>query len=288
MPMTQMKRVKFKKKQLLFLMPLVLFFILCLFLMRGLSLHPTKLSSTLINKKIPEFSLPGLSSQDLLGHICLLNIWATWCINCQIEHPVLMDIHQKGILIYGIGYKDSEKKIQQWLKQYGNPYQKLGLDTTGNTAINLGVYGTPETFVIDQNGIVRDKIIGSVTEDVWENQIKPDIAKIKQTANDRYVFATRQQDEQFSQLTHKLRCLVCQNESLADSNAALAQDLKNQVAQMVRDHNTNPFIINYLVQRYGDFVLYQPPVKSSTYLLWFGPVILFIVGLLLVIFRKKL
>jgi cytochrome c biogenesis protein CcmG, thiol:disulfide interchange protein DsbE len=171
------------KQRFLLLFPLIFFVALAVILWRGLSLNPQQLPSALINKPIPAFALPQLShpqnlfsDRQLYGHVTLLNVWATWCSNCQLEHPVLVDISQtQHIPIYGLNYKDSRTRAIQWLQHYGNPYRAIGFDHAGKVAINLGVYGTPETFIIDQHGIIRYKHIGPITQEVWENVIKPEI-----------------------------------------------------------------------------------------------------------------
>lgn len=179
--------MKITNIKLILFIPIFLFSILCFFLWRGLSLNPRELPSPFINKPIPNFVLPELfhpdqqfSSTELRGHVTLLNVFASWCISCRVEHPVLLELKdQKAVLIYGLDYKDSRDAALKWLKKSGNPYEKIGFDNTGNTAINLGVYGTPETFVIDKAGIVRYKTIGPITEDVWQDELEPEVEKLK-------------------------------------------------------------------------------------------------------------
>ncbi len=174
------------KIKLMLFIPLILFSVLCFFLWRGLSLDPRELPSPFINKPLPKFSLPELnhpdqqfSSTELHGHVSLLNVFASWCISCRVEHPVLMELRdRKAVLIYGLDYKDSRDPDIQWLNKSGNPYEKIGFDQTGNTAINLGVYGTPETFVIDKHGIIKYKYIGPITEDVWQSELQPEVEKL--------------------------------------------------------------------------------------------------------------
>lgn len=174
------------KIKLILFIPIILFLILCFFLWRGLSLNPRELPSPFINKPVPRFSLPELyhpdqkfNSAELQGHVSLLNVFASWCISCRVEHPVLMDLKsQKSVMIYGLDYKDSRNTVLKWLQKSGNPYQKIGFDEMGNTAINLGVYGTPETFVIDKQGIIRYKYIGPITEGVWQSELQPEVQKL--------------------------------------------------------------------------------------------------------------
>ncbi len=168
-----------------YLIPLVIFVPLLGLLWKGLQHDPHQLPSALINKPIPEFNYPSLvyegkkiSHKKFLGHISLLNIWATWCITCRAEHPVLMDIaHSKSVAIYGLNYKDKPVAARQWLEEYGNPYEDVILDDKGILAIEFGTYGTPETFLIDRKGIIRYKYIGPISPDVWKNKVEPEVKK---------------------------------------------------------------------------------------------------------------
>lgn len=174
------------KIKLILYIPIILFITLCFFLWRGLSLNPREIPSPLMNKPAPNFVLPELNhpdqnfnSAELRGHVSLLNIFASWCISCRVEHAQLIYLkNQKAVLIYGLDYKDSRDTVLKWLKQSGDPYEKIGFDQTGNTAINLGVYGTPETFIIDKSGIIKYKYIGPITEDVWQNTLQPEVEKL--------------------------------------------------------------------------------------------------------------
>lgn len=170
-----------------YLIPLILFAVIVLFFWRGLHTDPHIVPSVLIGKQVPNFNYPSLSNssqsineKQFLGHISLLNVWATWCITCHAEHPILMDIAQtSGISIYGLDYKDQRQAALTWLKKYGNPYKDVIYDDKGTLAINLGVYGTPETFVIDSKGIIRYKYIGAISPDVWQDTLLPEIKKLQ-------------------------------------------------------------------------------------------------------------
>lgn len=170
-----------------YVIPLIIFLSLLLLFWRGLQLDPHQVPSNLLNKTLPKLDLPDLinsqhrlTNQDFIGHVSLLNIWASWCVNCRLEHPFLMDLAQtQQIKIFSIDYKDDSMPSQQFLKQFGNPYQIVGFDKIGNTSINLGVYGTPESFLIDKNGIIRYKIIGPITQKIWQEQIQPLIKKLQ-------------------------------------------------------------------------------------------------------------
>jgi len=167
-------------------LPLLVFVIVLAFLWRGLGLNPHRLPSAFINKPLPAFEAQRLaepqltiSNHDLKGHVLLLNVFATWCLSCRAEHPVLMDIkNSKAVRIYGLDYKDSRKTALSWLKQYGNPYTKIIYDPDGRVGMNLGVYGTPETFIIDREGIVRYKYVGPMSPRAWRKQVLPRVKKL--------------------------------------------------------------------------------------------------------------
>lgn len=169
------------------MLPLVVFAILVVFLWKGLGKNPSVVPSALVGKPVPSFDYPTLMnpSQDVtnklfLGHVSLLNVWATWCITCKAEHGQLMEIARSGVVnIYGLNYKDDRAKAVKWLKTEGDPFKKVIYDPKGNLAINLGVYGTPETFVIDKKGIIRDKVIGPISPQVWQDRLLPEIKKLE-------------------------------------------------------------------------------------------------------------
>lgn len=159
------------------LLPLVLFLGVAVFLYRGLYLNPAELPSALIDKPFPEFSLRHVQSDriitraDLLGKPALVNIWGTWCVACRVEHPVLNKLAQQGVVIYGVNYKDINADALKWLKDFHNPYQLNIRDDEGSLGLNLGVYGAPETFLIDSKGIIRHKFVGVVDETVWREKL---------------------------------------------------------------------------------------------------------------------
>ncbi|MDF2868275.1 MAG: thiol:disulfide interchange protein, partial [Gammaproteobacteria bacterium] len=156
-------------------------------LWRGLQLDPHKIPSTLINKPVPKFNLPDLmnsgnrlTERQFLGQVSLVNVWATWCTACQQEHPILLDIARTHkVKLYAIDYKDDLQTAKNWLAQYGNPFLAIGFDATGQAAIDWGVYGTPETFLIDRQGIIRYKHIGPLTKQIWQNTLLPLIDKLR-------------------------------------------------------------------------------------------------------------
>lgn len=164
-----------------FLLPLGIFLALAAFLGMGLKLDPREVPSPLINKPAPDFALPTLHEpgqtlrkQDLLGKVWLLNVWASWCGACRQEHPVLVDFAQRqSTPVYGLNYKDQRAEGLAWLQAGGNPYVASLFDQEGRTGIDFGVYGVPETFVIDKAGVIRHKHIGPLTPEVLQQKIEP-------------------------------------------------------------------------------------------------------------------
>ncbi len=173
-----------------YLMPLAIFMVLAVFLLVGLTLNPRQVPSPLIDKPAPKFQLNQLhepdkimSSEDNLGKVWMLNVWASWCVACRDEHPLLVQLANSGIIpIYGLNYKDERNTALQWLKRYGDPYAISIVDTDGKVGINYGVYGVPETYVIDKQGIIRHKQIGPVTVDSLEKTILPLIKELQNQA----------------------------------------------------------------------------------------------------------
>jgi cytochrome c biogenesis protein CcmG, thiol:disulfide interchange protein DsbE len=164
-----------------FLLPLAVFIVLVGFLWVGLSLKPREVPSPLIDKPAPAFALSRLDNpqqavtpQDLRGQVWLLNVWASWCVACLDEHPVLVEFSKSGALpIYGLNYKDSPDAARAWLGKHGNPYTVSIVDGDGRVGIDYGVYGVPETFLIDKEGVIRFKQIGPVTPEVLRDKILP-------------------------------------------------------------------------------------------------------------------
>ena len=171
-----------------YLIPLVVFMVMLGFLAVGLQLNPREVPSPLINKPAPAFNLPTLaapdksiSSQDLRGKVWVLNVWASWCVACRVEHPVFVEFAKTGAVpIYGLNYKDKRDDALRWLAKFGDPYQQSLSDTEGLVGIDFGVYGVPETFVIDKQGVIRLKHIGPVTPEVMQGTILPLIKKLNE------------------------------------------------------------------------------------------------------------
>jgi cytochrome c biogenesis protein CcmG/thiol:disulfide interchange protein DsbE len=170
-----------------FLVPLGLFILLGVFLAIGLNRDPRYVPSPLIGKPAPEFSLPSLqdasypvSSKELRGQPWVLNVWGTWCGGCRQEHTTLLAIaRQKAVPIIGLNWKDDNAAAQDWLRKLGNPYAVVAEDREGRVAIDWGVYGAPETFIIDSQGIVRHKHVGPLTVTVVNEEILPLVAKLQ-------------------------------------------------------------------------------------------------------------
>ena len=170
-----------------FLIPLAIFLVLVLLLAVGLRLNPREVPSPLIDKPAPAFTLPRLddpqqhfSRKDMLGKVWMLNVWASWCVSCREEHPVLVGLSKKNIVpIYGLNYKDERKDALAWLGRLGNPYTVSIMDADGRIGIDYGVYGVPETYVIDKQGVIRYKQIGPVTPEVLDAKIIPLVRKLQ-------------------------------------------------------------------------------------------------------------
>ena len=167
------------KKILFRALPLVVFAILAVFLWKGLYLNPREIPSSYIGKKLPEFSLQTLNqsgvfrNSDLHGEVSLLNVWASWCMACKDEQAFLLKLADTGIKIYGLNYKDDTNTALEWLATWGNPYTIVAADINGLVAFDLGVYGAPETFLIDKQGIIRYRYAGILNEEVWQEKFLP-------------------------------------------------------------------------------------------------------------------
>lgn len=168
-------------KSLKFLIPLALFLVLAGFLAVGLNLNPREVPSPLIGKPAPAFELSRLDApdqklkrDDLLGRVWVLNVWASWCAPCREEHPLLVDFARRKIApVYGLNYKDTRPAGMGFLTQLGNPYEASLFDGDGRVGIDYGVYGVPETFVVDKQGTIRFKHVGPLTPEVLDRKIVP-------------------------------------------------------------------------------------------------------------------
>ena len=170
------------------LAPLALFAAIAVLLGIGLTLNPREVPSPLIGKAVPELTLPpvkgrtfGLSSADLKGEVSLVNVFASWCVACKDEHPVFMQMKREGLVpLHGLNYKDRPEDAQKWLDELGDPYMRTGADLDGGVGIDWGVYGVPETFVVDREGRIAYKHIGPVTPEILERKLRPLIARLHQ------------------------------------------------------------------------------------------------------------
>ena len=168
-------------------LPLALFIVLILGLFTFLDREERDLRSVLLNKDFPNFSLSKLNNEevitkdDLLELPSLLNVWATWCVACLVEHPFLMELKKNSrIKIYGLNYKDDRNKAIKLLDKIGDPYEFSIFDKDGKLAIDLGVYGAPETFLIDKEGIIRVRHVGVLTPEVWQQKFNSVLSKLKE------------------------------------------------------------------------------------------------------------
>ena len=169
-----------------FLIPIGLFVLIGMLLAYGLRLDPRKIPSPLVDKPLPAFSLPTLedpkkvvTNADLRGRVVLINVWASWCVACKQEHPILIELaRRKQIALIGLNHKDTATDALNVLRADGNPYEMVIVDANGRTGIDWGVYGVPESFIVDKDGIIRHKFVGPITPRVWEEILWPLIQKI--------------------------------------------------------------------------------------------------------------
>jgi len=171
-------------------LPLLVFAFVAVWFAVGLRQDPARIPSVLIDKPMPEFSLPaieghenGFSSDAIAGRVALVNVFASWCIPCAIEHPQLMEIAAaEDIVIAGINWKEKPGDGAAWLRRLGDPYDYIGDDADGRVAIDFGVTGAPETFIVDHNGRIRYKQVGPITEQIWTQDIKPVVRQLQAEA----------------------------------------------------------------------------------------------------------
>ena len=175
-------------KSLRFIVPLVAFAVLLGFLWVGLSLNPREVPSPLIDKPAPRFALARLDDaaktvrlDDLKGKAFILNVWASWCVACREEHPLLLEFAKKRVVpVYGLNYKDARDEALPWLKRNGDPYQLVAFDADGRIGIDYGVYGVPETYLIDKRGVIRFKHIGPLSREVAQKKLQPLVKELSQ------------------------------------------------------------------------------------------------------------
>lgn len=173
-------------RRLLYLIPVLVFVGVGIGLAVGLTRDPSQLPSALIDKPVPTFELPpiagrggeGLSTGDLSGGVALVNVFASWCVPCRAEHPLLIALAERGVTIYGINYKDPPEQARAWLDELGDPFRRIGADRDGRVSIDWGVYGVPETFVVDAEGRIRHKYVGPLQPRDVEQSLLPMLAEL--------------------------------------------------------------------------------------------------------------
>lgn len=175
-----------RKLTLILALPLAGFLALLLVLLGGLGNDPRLLPSALIDKPLPAFAVGTLddpdsrrTAEDLKGGIALLNVWATWCPTCAAEHAVLNALRDRGVVIYGVNYKDDRDTALRWLSRQGDPYRLNLYDPQGSLGLDLGVYGAPETYLLDQRGVIRYRHVGALTEAIWADEFLPRIQQLE-------------------------------------------------------------------------------------------------------------
>ena len=168
------------RKRILLFIPFLVFITLIILFNAQMDTDPTELEMARAGQPVPDFTLealdpPGLTvtNADLPGQPYLINVWATWCPACRVEHPYLLELKAKGINIVGLDYKDERAKAAEWLKNLGDPYSQVLFDKDGRLGLDLGVYGAPETYVVDDQGVLRYRHIGIVNEKVWQETLRP-------------------------------------------------------------------------------------------------------------------
>jgi cytochrome c biogenesis protein CcmG, thiol:disulfide interchange protein DsbE len=177
--------------KLKFALPLIGFVALCGVLFVGLGLNPREIPSALIGKPAPAFALPVLGDEskkltpaNWSGKVWVLNVWASWCVSCKDEHPLFVELARQGAIKHfvGLNYKDKSDAAKKWLTELGNPYAISIVDADGRTGIDWGVYGVPETFVMDKKGVVRYKHVGPISRKAWDEKVAPMIAALEKEA----------------------------------------------------------------------------------------------------------
>jgi len=168
--------------------PLAVFVVLAVLLGIGLTLDPREIPSPLIDRPVPQFRLPpvegrtqGLASEDLRGEVSVVNVFASWCTACRDEHPLWMEVaRNRAFALHGLNYKDQPADAAKWLAELGDPYARTGADIDGRAGIDWGVYGVPESFIVDKRGIIRGKIIGAVTREKLDKEVLPLVRRLRE------------------------------------------------------------------------------------------------------------
>lgn len=168
------------------ILPVVVFIVVAVVLAFGLGNDPASLPSVLVGKPAPIFALgpvrendSGFSTADISGKVAVINVFGSWCTACRVEHPMLMELAAGGVKIYGIDWKDAPADGAAWLVRFGDPYTRVGNDQSGRLALDLGVTGAPETFIVDRAGRIRYKLVGPITPELWRDEMAPLIAQLE-------------------------------------------------------------------------------------------------------------
>ena len=296
------------------LVPVGVFVVLTVFLAIGLTRDPSIIPTEMIDRDMPAFELPELrdenttvSQTDLVGEATLVNVFGSWCVACLQEHPTLMQLSRDDtVRIVGVNWRDDRTDALNWLTKHGDPYDTIIFDKESDLAIEIGVTGAPETFVLDRAGRIRYKQIGPITPDVWLDTIRPILDAIAAEApsgprpaapvegatssaiaeeavlTDPELIAVRTEA-----VSKTLRCVVCQNQSIYDSNAPLAQDMRRLVRKRVIAGDSDDEARAYLRNSYGDYVLMSPPLQMNTVFLWGGPLLIFGFGAVWLVLRLR-
>ena len=257
-------------------------------------------TENVVGKKIDSFKIKFLFSdeifenKDLLNDgYYLINIWASWCLPCKKEHPILMKLNEeKNLNLIGVNFKDKKNNANSFLKNLGNPYNIILSDTDGTGSISFGVFGVPETILIDKEQIVIKKFIGPLDTNDYKNIIKT-INENKFLIILLFFLNSELYANDISSLDTKifknLRCLVCQGQTIAESNSDFAQTIKVVVREKIRQGNNEKEIYDFLSEKYGEWIVYKPKFNYINSLLWFSPYIVLILGgyLIFKYFRKR-
>lgn len=174
-------------RHVLYLLPLLLFLGLSIYFALGLQKDPKEIPSALIDKPVPDFDLPplvdelpGLATADFGGEVVMVNVFASWCIPCRLEHPLITRLANEGILpVFGLNYKDKKEDARAWLEELGNSYARIGWDLSGRVGIDWGVYGVPETYIVGKQGRIRYKYVGPISREVLNETILPIIRELQ-------------------------------------------------------------------------------------------------------------